>query len=131
MTQKTARRKKRNARSSNQTDGLDVRWDTFPLFAFSIAVGILGLVLIGQEKIIDFKRQRITFILTFVVGAFIGGYFFPSPCGQTSFRWLGSPAQQFPYPRQMVVVVFGDKVEMVNETHRRPQSRVGNDSSGK
>jgi hypothetical protein len=31
----------------------------------------------------------------------------------------------------MVIVVFGDKVQMVNQTHRRSQSRVGNDSSGK
>jgi hypothetical protein len=68
-----------------QTDGLAVDWSTFPLFAFSISVsiGILGLVLIGQERIIDFKQQRITFILTFVVAALIGGYFFPFPCGPT------------------------------------------------
>jgi hypothetical protein len=31
----------------------------------------------------------------------------------------------------MVIVVFGDKVQMVNETHWRLQARVWNDSSGK
>jgi hypothetical protein len=68
-----------------QTDGLAVDWDTFPVFAFgiSVSIGILGLVLLGQEKIIDFKRQRITFILTFLVAALIGGNFFPFPCGRT------------------------------------------------
>jgi hypothetical protein len=68
-----------------QTDGLAVDWDTFPVFAFgiSVSIAILGLVLLGQEKIIDFKRQRITFILTFVVAALIGGYFFHFSCGPT------------------------------------------------
>jgi len=68
-----------------QTDGLAVDWDTFPVFAFgiSVSIGILGLALLGQEKIIDFKRQRITFILTFVVAALIGGYFFRFSCGPT------------------------------------------------
>lgn len=68
-----------------QPDGLAIDWDTFPVFAFgiSVSIGILGLVLLGQEKIIDFKRQRITFIFTFLVAALIGGYLFPSPCGPT------------------------------------------------
>ena len=37
---------------------------------------------------------------------------------------------QFPYSRKMVVVMFGNKIQMVYELHRRVQTRVGN-SSGK
>ena len=45
-----------------QPDGLAIDWDTFPVFAFgiSVSIGILGLVLLGQEKIIDFNQETLT-----------------------------------------------------------------------
>ena len=68
-----------------QTGVLDISSDNFPVFAFGIAVatGILGLVLIFQDNIIDFKRRRLTLISALIVGALLGGYFFPFSCGQT------------------------------------------------
>lgn len=36
----------------------------------------------------------------------------------------GASSDQFPYAGEMVVVVFGDKVEMVDQTHGRLQARV-------
>jgi hypothetical protein len=38
---------------------------------------------------------------------------------------------QFPYSRKMMIVVFGDKIQMVYQSHRRLQTRVGNGSSKK
>jgi hypothetical protein len=42
---------------------------------------------------------------------------------------LPDGVDQFPYSREMVIVVFGDKKQMVHEAHRRLQTRVGNGSS--
>ena len=36
---------------------------------------------------------------------------------------------ELPYSREMVIVVFRDKIQMVHESHRHPQTRVGNGSS--
>jgi hypothetical protein len=36
---------------------------------------------------------------------------------------------QLPYSREMVIVVFRDKIQMVHESHRHLQTRVGNGSS--
>jgi hypothetical protein len=36
---------------------------------------------------------------------------------------------QFPYSREMMIVVLGDKIQMVYESHRRLQTRVGNGTS--
>jgi hypothetical protein len=33
---------------------------------------------------------------------------------------------QFPYAREVMVIVLGDKIQMVYESHRRLQTRVGN-----
>src|SRR5580700_7846105 len=35
---------------------------------------------------------------------------------------------EFPYSREMMIVVFGDKVQMVHQPHRRLQTRVRNGS---
>jgi len=41
---------------------------------------------------------------------------------------LLSGVDEFPYPCEMMIVVFGDKIQMVHEPHRRLQTRVGNGS---
>ncbi len=41
---------------------------------------------------------------------------------------LPGGVDEFPYSREMMIVVFGDKIQMVHEPHRRLQTRVGNGS---
>lgn len=36
---------------------------------------------------------------------------------------------QLPDSRKMMIVVFGDEIQMVDESHRRLQARVGDGSS--
>jgi hypothetical protein len=35
---------------------------------------------------------------------------------------------QFKYSREMVIVMFGHKIQMVHKSHRHLQARVGNSS---
>jgi hypothetical protein len=42
---------------------------------------------------------------------------------------LPDGVDQFPYSREMMIVVFGGKIQMVHESHRRLQARVRNGSS--
>lgn len=55
---------------------------SIPLFVFcvSVFICILAASLVAQEKLIDFKRQRIAVVAAFIVGAIISGYFYSSPC---------------------------------------------------
>jgi hypothetical protein len=55
---------------------------SLPILVFSISffICILGLSLVGQGKIIDFKQQRITFVAAFIVAVLITGYFYYLPC---------------------------------------------------
>ena len=46
----------------------------------SLFIGILVISVVGLEKIIDFKRLRITYLAAFIVAALIAGYFFYLPC---------------------------------------------------
>jgi len=41
---------------------------------------------------------------------------------------LPGGVDEFPYSCEMMIVVFGDKIQMVHEPHRRLQTRVGNGS---
>src|ERR1700732_3618528 len=45
---------------------------------------------------------------------------------RTDCSRLPDGVDQFPYSREMMIVVFGDKIQMVYESHRRLQTRVGN-----
>jgi hypothetical protein len=56
---------------------------SIPLFVFCVSIFICILVasLMGQDKLIDFKRQKIAFVAAFIVAAVISGYFFSSVCG--------------------------------------------------
>ena len=47
---------------------------------------------------------------------------------RTECSRLPGGINEFPYSREMMIVVFGDKMQMVYESHRRPQTRVGNGS---
>ena len=51
-----------------------------------------------------------------------------APLGQAPGT-LPDGVDQFPYSREMMIVVFGDKIQMVYEPHRRLQTGVGNGSS--
>jgi hypothetical protein len=55
---------------------------SLPLFVFIVFffICILGISLVGQGKIIDLKRQRITFVAAFIIAVLITGYFFYLPC---------------------------------------------------
>ena len=44
---------------------------------------------------------------------------------------LTDGVNQFPHAREMMIVVFGDKIQMVDEPHRRVQTRVENGSRRK
>ena len=46
-------------------------------------------------------------------------------------RDLTDSVEQFPDPGEMMIVVFGDKIQMVHEPHRRLQTRVENGSRRK
>jgi hypothetical protein len=41
---------------------------------------------------------------------------------------LPGGVDEFPYSREMMIVMFGDKIQMVHEPHRRLQTRVWNGS---
>jgi hypothetical protein len=49
---------------------------------------------------------------------------------RTDCSRLPGGVDKFPYSREMMIVVFGDKIQVVYESHRRLQTRMGN-SSGK
>jgi DNA gyrase/topoisomerase IV subunit B len=42
-----------------------------------------GLSLWLLDKLIEFKRQKITFVVAFIIAAVLSGYFSPSICGST------------------------------------------------
>jgi hypothetical protein len=42
---------------------------------------------------------------------------------------LANAVDQLPYPRQMMIIMLRDKIQMVHEPHRRLQTRVRNDAS--
>lgn len=47
---------------------------------------------------------------------------------RTDCSRLPGGINEFPYSREMMIVVFGDKIQVVYESHRRLQTRVGNGS---
>jgi hypothetical protein len=47
---------------------------------------------------------------------------------RTDCSRLPGGVDEFPYSREMMIVVFGDKIQMVHEPHRRLYTRVGNGS---
>jgi hypothetical protein len=47
---------------------------------------------------------------------------------RTNCSRLPGGVDEFPYTREMMIVVFGDKIQMVHEPHRRLHTRVGNGS---
>jgi hypothetical protein len=42
---------------------------------------------------------------------------------------LPNSPDQLPYPREMMIIVLCDKIQMIHESHRRLQTRVRNSSS--
>jgi sorbitol-specific phosphotransferase system component IIBC len=61
---------------------LHVDLRSVPLFVASVSVfiGILVISVVGLEKIIDFQKQRMTYLAGFIVSALITGYFCYLPC---------------------------------------------------
>ncbi len=55
---------------------------SIPLFVLCISVFICILVasLLGLDRLIDFKQQKITFVAAFIVAAVISGYSFYLQC---------------------------------------------------
>jgi DNA-binding transcriptional regulator YhcF (GntR family) len=47
---------------------------------------------------------------------------------RTDCSRLPGGIDEFPYSREMMIVVFGDKIQVVYESHRSLQTRVGNGS---
>jgi hypothetical protein len=59
--------------------------DSIHVFVFGV-VGFAGM-LAGSlwllDKLIEFKRQKITFVVAFITAAVLSNYFYPSMCGST------------------------------------------------
>jgi hypothetical protein len=66
----------------HRTGRLAVDLRSLPVFVacVSVFIGILVISVVGLEKIIDFKNQRITYLVAFIMAALITGYFFYLPC---------------------------------------------------
>ena len=63
--------------------GIHIDLPSVPLLVFSMGVFVCILVVsvVGQDKLVEFKQQRVTFIASLIASALITGYFFPSICG--------------------------------------------------
>jgi hypothetical protein len=59
---------------------LELRLATLFIFSLSVIVCILWFTLVGQDKVIDFKRQKIAFITALIVAALLSGYFIDFIC---------------------------------------------------